>query len=68
MNVSAPGNCMARLAPCGQPSQKSRHVSSLAISDTGESAQNVRFDFLPELILQSLGAAATTAPANAPPV
>jgi hypothetical protein len=60
MKVSAPGNWirMTRLAPCGQPSQKGRHVSSPVIRDTGENAQKVRIGFQPDLIVQSLGAAA----------
>ena len=70
MKVYAPRDWirMTGLAPCGQPFQKGRHVSSPAIRDTGQSAQNVRIGFLPDLTVQSLGVAATTTPANAPTV
>jgi len=59
---------MTRLALCGQPSQKDRQVSSLVIRETGKNAQKVRIGCLPDVVVQDLGAAATTASANAPPV
>ena len=70
MKVYAPGDWirMTGLAPWRQPFQKDPHVSSPAIKDTGQSAQNVRIGFLPDLTVQSLGAAATTTLANAPTV
>ena len=43
-------------------------VNCGTVRDTGESAYKVRIGFLPDLTVQSLGAAAATAPANAPPV
>lgn len=70
MKVSALGKYMrmTRLALCGQPSEKDRQVSSLAIRETRKNAQKVRIGHLPDIIVHDLGEATTTVSANAPSV